>query len=45
MAIVYQISLHGSAYDARGKDWNTVEKRRAVLEIHSGVIQYLTGPC
>ena len=25
MAIVYQISLHGSAYDARGKDWNTVE--------------------
>ena len=26
MAIVYQISLHGSAYDARGKDWNTVEK-------------------
>tara|TARA_R110002074_G_scaffold57157_2_gene140739 strand:- start:4099 stop:5850 length:1752 start_codon:yes stop_codon:yes gene_type:complete len=26
VAIVYQISLHGSAYDARGKDWNTVEK-------------------
>ena len=26
MAIVYQISLHGSAYDARGKDWNTVEE-------------------
>ena len=26
MAIIYQISLHGSAYDARGKDWNTVEK-------------------
>ncbi len=26
MAIVYQISLHGSAYDARSKDWNTVEK-------------------
>ena len=25
MAIVYQISLHGSAYDARGKDWKTVE--------------------
>ena len=25
MAIVYQISLHGSAYDARGKDWTTVE--------------------
>jgi len=25
VAIVYQISLHGSAYDARGKDWNTVE--------------------
>jgi hypothetical protein len=26
VAIVYQISLHGSAYDARGKDWSTVEK-------------------
>lgn len=26
MAIVYQISLHGSAYDARGKDWSTVEE-------------------
>jgi len=26
VAIIYQISLHGSAYDARGKDWNTVEK-------------------
>ena len=26
MAIVYQISLHGQAYDARGKDWNTVEE-------------------
>ncbi len=26
MALVYQISLHGSAYDARGKDWSTVEK-------------------
>jgi len=25
VAIVYQISLHGSAYDARGKDWTTVE--------------------
>jgi len=26
VAIVYQISLHGSAYDARGKDWSTVEE-------------------
>ena len=26
MAIVYQISLHGICYDARGKDWSTVEK-------------------
>jgi hypothetical protein len=26
LAIVYQISLHGQAYDARGKDWNTVEE-------------------
>ena len=26
MAIVYQISRHGQAYDARGKDWNTVEE-------------------
>ncbi len=26
MAIVYQISLHGSAYDARGKDWSIVEE-------------------
>lgn len=25
MAIVYQISLHGDAYDARGKSWSTVE--------------------
>lgn len=25
MAVVYQISLHGHAYDARGKDWDTVE--------------------
>ena len=25
MAIIYQISLHGQAYDARGKDWSTVE--------------------
>ena len=25
MAIIYQISLYGQAYDARGKDWNTVE--------------------
>lgn len=25
MAVVYQISLHGHAYDARGKDWETVE--------------------
>ena len=23
--MIYQISLHGSAYDARGKDWDTVE--------------------
>jgi len=23
--LIYQISLHGSAYDARGKDWDTVE--------------------
>jgi len=25
MAVIYQISLHGHAYDARGKDWDTVE--------------------
>ena len=31
MAIVYQISLHGSAYDARGKDWNTVEKETSCV--------------
>lgn len=31
MAIVYQISLHGSAYDARGKDWNTVEKETGCI--------------
>ena len=31
MAIVYQISLHGSAYDARGKDWNAVEKETGCI--------------
>ena len=31
MAIIYQISLHGSAYDARGKDWNTVEKETGCI--------------
>lgn len=31
MAIVYQISLHGSAYDARGKDWDTVEKETGCI--------------
>ena len=25
MAIVYQISLHGDAFDARGKDWAEIE--------------------
>jgi hypothetical protein len=31
VAIVYQISLHGSAYDARGKDWDTVEKETGCI--------------
>ncbi len=31
MAIVYQISLHGSAYDARGKDWNAVEEETGCI--------------
>ena len=31
MAITYQISLHGSAYDARGKNWGTVEKETGCI--------------
>lgn len=29
--MIYQISLHGSAYDARGKDWNTVEEETGCI--------------